>query len=1438
MRKYISVVLAFMLVLSVGIGFRSATLANEREKSEWPMFMRNPEHTGEIGSKYAPKSNMVTKLWSFKADDTIYSSPSIVNDKVYFGSLDRNMYCLDADSGKEQWIYRVKEPIRSSPSVYKDNVYFGSLDGRFHCVDSDGDNVWTFDTKKRGGMASSPLISGGCVIFGTLDGYLMCVTDKGDQEVWRFEYDDALTSSPALSNGSVVVGARDFELLCIDEFSGEKIWQRKLDGSIYSSASIMDNYVYVGCDKNKIYCLDLENGDIVWDVDTVQGVRSTPALSGKYVVFSSGNFIYCLSQENGETVWKYDHQGQGFSSMTISGEKVYASMGSQLLCLDIDTGYKIWEEDLESEAFAPSIAYNRIYIGTKAGYMHCFVDDTLPFDVSISPSVLNFGAVPPRSPLTGTISVSMPPSSDVENNPETIIDFKTDSDWFSLISEGNAVSGDKPLEISVAIDDGILSEDQKWYSDEIVFSIADVEYKVFVKVYTDSSLEFAESGEIVIDKSGCSWVSENCNAAGDSNATEFCGPEGDVLSKVWEEEFGDSLNNCVLVAHGFAFVMPSYTRDIYCYDVDNGELVWEVEIDNYINDSGALFGGGLYIPTNSGVTAISQKDGQELWSFDDGLDICTSLSVANGKAFFGTTDGNVYCLSLQTGVLLWSFRASEKISTGIAISPGSIFFGSNDKKLYCVELETGDEVWDFEIKDPLVADPVYIDGKVVVAARNKRLFLLDAGTGEQIWFTNTLSEARITPACNDEYIYLITKDTYIRCYIMETGELKWGYETKKDIEVHPTISGGRLYFGTWDKEVFCLDTVTGIPLWSYETESKVRSPIVVSGGNVFVSSGRKLICFSDPPPDIIISPDLIDFGGISTDSDGTIIRELTLENTTDATLFVQFTTDINVEWIVPVTTELTIEPKHKETAVVALDSAKIPGGMPSGYLYVSWNESVVPIIVRAYTVERDSIQFADWFAFGFDQSRNSSVIPSFGPETKKLETKWRYDTFLETDASPVINKEKLFLGFGNTFYCIDPKTGEYVWSEEFDREGFSSAGSCAGIGGQSIYFGSSDSHMYSYDVETGERNWKFKTGGPVFSSPSVHEKRFEVGEPVQRRVYFGSLDNNIYCVLAETGELVWEFETEGSVYSSVCTPPYGDLIFVGSVDDYIYAIDTLSGEEVWKYKTGGSIYSTPCCFVYRSTGIKTAFDLNIYIGSNDGTLYCLDGVSGKLIWKYETDSPIVCSPALHDGKIFFGNLKGDFYALNRATGDKIKMVKLGSQIRSSPALSARNCYISTKNGRFFKLDSDTLEVLWYTTIGSGCSHFQSSPAIWGKKVYVGDRDGVLHCFGEKAAEIEFDKTTVDFGRVPKGSLKTQKVMIKNNSESEIELHFEDAYEWFDIDNTLVNIEPGEEIPLTIMTKSSELNSSGSKYGGIWVRWYSPEDEMDMEQRISVLVTVN
>ena len=75
---------------------------------------------------------------------------------MYVGSLDHNLYALNASNGNPIWNFTADDAIYSTPDVTSGLVYIGSLDGKVYALNvSDGKDVWNYRTRQCNSIFSN-----------------------------------------------------------------------------------------------------------------------------------------------------------------------------------------------------------------------------------------------------------------------------------------------------------------------------------------------------------------------------------------------------------------------------------------------------------------------------------------------------------------------------------------------------------------------------------------------------------------------------------------------------------------------------------------------------------------------------------------------------------------------------------------------------------------------------------------------------------------------------------------------------------------------------------------------------------------------------------------------------------------------------------------------------------------------------------------------------------------------------------------------------------------------------------------------------------------------------------------------------------------------------------------------------------------------------------
>ncbi len=191
-------------------------------------------------------------------------------------------------------------------------------------------------------------------------------------------------------------------------------------------------------------------------------------------------------------------------------------------------------------------------------------------------------------------------------------------------------------------------------------------------------------------------------------------------------------------------------------------------------------------------------------------------------------------------------------------------------------------------------------------------------------------------------------------------------------------------------------------------------------------------------------------------------------------------------------------------------------------------------------------------------------------------------------------------------------------------------------------------------------------------------------------------------------KLLWTFTTMAGVVSSPAVA--NGCVFVGCNDGAVYCLNSSNGELFWYYPTGREVKSSP------------AIDNEcVYIGSDDGNIYALNASNGIQLWNYTTDNEVKSSPTVVDGVVYIGSGDGNVYALNASRGAKLWSYTTGRGVDSSPAVSDGVVYVASYDYLVYALNASTGDEIWHRHTGSTIS----SPSVYDGYVYIGSYDGYV-----------------------------------------------------------------------------------------------------------------
>jgi outer membrane protein assembly factor BamB len=208
-QKLASTIILAVLMVSA---FTFLGAASASASDDWSMFRANLNHTGASSTAPATTNNV---LWQFDTDIPLGSSAAVVDGKIYVGSNDGAVYCINAADGSQIWKVSLSQgysaAISSSIAVADGKLYFGCYNGDVYCLDaSTGAQVWAYTTDSS--VQSSPAVVNGHVYVGSWDGNLYCLDAATGDKVWAYTTGALVDSGPQTKTctASMLIQAQKF----------------------------------------------------------------------------------------------------------------------------------------------------------------------------------------------------------------------------------------------------------------------------------------------------------------------------------------------------------------------------------------------------------------------------------------------------------------------------------------------------------------------------------------------------------------------------------------------------------------------------------------------------------------------------------------------------------------------------------------------------------------------------------------------------------------------------------------------------------------------------------------------------------------------------------------------------------------------------------------------------------------------------------------------------------------------------------------------------------------------------------------------------------------------------------------------------------------------------------------------------------------------------
>lgn len=283
--------------------------------------------------------------------------------------------------------------------------------------------------------------------------------------------------------------------------------------------------------------------------------------------------------------------------------------------------------------------------------------------------------------------------------------------------------------------------------------------------------------------------------------------------------------NAPIVWNGRVFLSggDAQGREVYCFDVDSGKLLWthaaigiqgspqqppKVSDDaTFAAPTMATDGERFFAIFATGDLLALDFEGKRVWSRNLGVpDI--SFGLGSSLAVFEDlllvqydqrTNGVFLAIDTKSGETRWktarNFEPAWATPLVADLGGKTEFILAAPPAVASYDPKSGAELWrkDFYDRAEVTCSPVFADGLVIISADGPGIAAVDAKTHELVWEDSAQAPGVGTPVVVGELLFAGLDHGGIVCRNVKTGKILWEVETDEGFYASPILAGDRIY---------------------------------------------------------------------------------------------------------------------------------------------------------------------------------------------------------------------------------------------------------------------------------------------------------------------------------------------------------------------------------------------------------------------------------------------------------------------------------------------------------------------------------------------------------------------------------------------------------------------------------------------------------------------
>jgi outer membrane protein assembly factor BamB len=278
----------------------------------------------------------------------------------------------------------------------------------------------------------------------------------------------------------------------------------------------------------------------------------------------------------------------------------------------------------------------------------------------------------------------------------------------------------------------------------------------------------------------------------------------------------------------------------------------------------------------------------------------------------------------------------------------------------------------------------------------------------------------------------------------------------------------------------------------------------------------------------------------------------------------------------------------------------------------------------------------------------------------------KYSRGTYASLTPQVYKDIILVGGADKLKAFD-KNGKLLWSQTTNTKTIGLT-----LNDSLLFNTRTNEGLFANNIKSGREEWSIKPKYQMLSmsNPSITDSLLVLGN----FDYKENIGSHLTCINIDKRTIKWEIENNGYLNGESIIENNNLIINSDSVyqKGLTSKIDLLTGKTLWKTNTNPIIFYKP-----------KSFNNKIFVPSYENGIVCINDQTGKILWKLNKEFYPDTELVIHKKVLFFGTIKRELIGINE-NGEIVFKSNFEYGI-GNPFIYNDEIYVNDGNGKLFRV---------------------------------------------------------------------------------------------------------------------------------------------------------